>query len=154
MAKYSVGQKVKIIDDREIYTNYYNWITNNKLSMSNDNIRELWSKYLATKENDCKNGTELTVVTTSCHEGCRYNVIYLCKDTEGNPVLINEEGLEPIKDLKWTDLKIGDVLKNKVYGFSTMITGIDKSDSTSTHVFIYGSWISDEQLAEQWEKVE
>lgn len=57
------------------------------------------------------------------------------------------------KKLKWTDLKIGDILQNKQTPIiEYMITGIDAGGSES-HVFFAGSWLLDNEL-EFWEKVE
>lgn len=54
------------------------------------------------------------------------------------------------KKLKWTDLKIGDVVTNgnRVY----MVTGIDKSGKWGSHVQFGQEWICDEDLKD-WEKV-
>lgn len=56
------------------------------------------------------------------------------------------------KKLKWTDLKIGDVIRRK--GEIRMITGISTvRDSSEMHIFNGTNWLTDEELAE-WEKVE
>lgn len=106
MAKYSVGQKVKVIDEGLIYSTYFDWATDNKLSMLDSRIRNLWAKYLAKGYNDCEKDIELTVVACGNHSLSRFAVMYLCEDINGNPVLINEKGLAPVKKgLKLTDLK-------------------------------------------------
>lgn len=57
------------------------------------------------------------------------------------------------KKLKWTDLKMGDILQiKKTPSIKYMITGIDAEGSES-HIFIAGSWLLDKEL-ELWEKVE
>ena len=56
---------------------------------------------------------------------------------------------EPAK-LKWTDLKLGDVITRDKLKF--MVTGID-SEVDECHVFAGDVWLDDEELAE-WEKVE
>ena len=57
------------------------------------------------------------------------------------------------KKLKWTDLKMGDILQiKKTSSIKYMITGIDAEGSES-HIFIAGSWLLDKEL-ELWEKVE
>lgn len=58
--------------------------------------------------------------------------------------------VESPTELKWTDLKIGDVIRNGE--FYEMITGIHKNEGTDKHVFVQGKWISDAQL-KAWEKV-
>ena len=58
------------------------------------------------------------------------------------------------KKLKWTDLKIGDIIRKKYgdgYRFATVIR-ID-TYSTKKHIGLGGEWPSDEEL-EEWEKVE
>lgn len=154
MAKYSVGQKVKVIDDSEVYDTYYGWATDNKLSFLNCKIRELWAMYLTAEDNDCESGTELTVIATGCHGDDRCLAMYLCEDARGNPVLISEAGLDPVEEgLKWTDLKIGDVIRSKVSGNQYMVTGKDDSENTS-HVFVGDYWRTDSELRDYWEKVE
>jgi hypothetical protein len=53
-------------------------------------------------------------------------------------------------NLRWTDLKIGDVIQSG--NFVAMVTGIDSNPATPRHIYGY-DWISDEEL-EEWEKVE
>lgn len=56
---------------------------------------------------------------------------------------------EPAK-LKWTDLKVGDIIRR---GAGTrMVVGID-ADSSSMHIYTGTAWLDDEEL-EEWEKVE
>ena len=57
------------------------------------------------------------------------------------------------KVLKWTDLKIGDVIKSKTSELRFMVTGYD-SNATKEHVFFGCEWVTDEDLADKWEKVE
>ena len=60
--------------------------------------------------------------------------------------------LEEPTSLKWTDLKIGDVIRRK--GEIRMITGISTvSDGSEMHIFNGTNWLTDEEL-EDWEKVE
>ena len=153
--KYSIGQEVIVVDDGKCYSTYYDWVSDNKLCLSNDKLRRLWVKYLDGC-NDCEKGTELTVVACGTHGNNSNIAMYLCEDFCGNPVLISEPGLDILVEktsLRWTDLKIGDVIQNKMYGFQLMITGI-KSDYTLQHIYIGTNWITDSELAEQWEKVE
>ena len=59
------------------------------------------------------------------------------------------------KKLRWTDLKIGDVVEGKYNkGLTFMVTGIDANTvDNETHIMLGGDWISDEDL-EKYEKVE
>ena len=55
------------------------------------------------------------------------------------------------KKLKWTDLKLGDVIRNKELPFiKHLITGIDEG---AGQVFFCDSWTKSEEL-EEWEKVD
>lgn len=54
------------------------------------------------------------------------------------------------KKLKWTDLKIGDVITKD--GMFAMVTHIDINDERSLHIYAGFSWISDKAI-EEWEKV-
>lgn len=66
-----------------------------------------------------------------------YNLAYLISEPEE-------------KKLKWTDLKIGDIIQHG--DKAAMITVIDSNIATSSHIYAYG-WVSDEEL-ESYEKVE
>lgn len=57
------------------------------------------------------------------------------------------------KKLKWTDLKIGDVIKQKDGAVSYLIMGMDANPLTDKHIFTKGVWVLDSEL-EGWEKVE
>ena len=62
------------------------------------------------------------------------------------------------KKLKWTDLKIGDVIHEKDGTETRMITGIDTRDEVDddcniSHICASGWWCTDEIL-KNWEKVE
>jgi len=52
--------------------------------------------------------------------------------------------------IKWTDLKIGDVLQQG--SFSAMVTSIERKPSVRHHIAMNGAWYSDEELT-YWEKV-
>lgn len=156
MAKFSVGQRVTVVDDSEVYSTYYDWVSDNKLRLSNEKLRRLWVKYLEGC-NDCKEGTFLTIVACGTHVDDRDIVIYLCEDSFGNPVLIDEDGLAILVEkpsLRWTDLKIGDVIRSKVSGNQYMVTGKDDSENTTTHIYVGTSWRTDSELSDRWEKVE
>ena len=53
--------------------------------------------------------------------------------------------------LKWTDLKIGDIIRNGEDTF--MITGIDTDGVYDCHILAGDRWLKDTEL-ESWEKVE
>jgi hypothetical protein len=64
--------------------------------------------------------------------------------------------VESIGDLKWTDIKIGDLVC--LDSCTEMVVGIDinpepdEEDGLLYHVCVGGGWISDEDLSE-WKKV-
>ena len=53
--------------------------------------------------------------------------------------------------LKWTDLKIGDVITNGRH--TAMVTEIDKDCTYGMHIYAGYQWLKDDDL-EEWEKVE
>ena len=55
------------------------------------------------------------------------------------------------KKLKWTDLKIGDVITNGRH--TAMVTEIDKECTYQIHIYAGNQWLKDSDLVE-WEKVE
>lgn len=76
--------------------------------------------------------------------GGRFNLCYLVSEPE-------EKELKEEKKLKWTDLKIGDIICRD--GLSCMITCVCNNDTTNFHVCFNGNWHNDYEL-EDWEKVE
>lgn len=67
-----------------------------------------------------------------------YNLAYLVSEPEE-------------KKLKWTDLKIGDIVcRGKLFW---MVTGIDARSDTTMHIHFNDSWYNDSEL-EDFEKVE
>ena len=75
-----------------------------------------------------------------------YALAYLVEEPEG---------------LKWTDLKVGDVIRLSLTDHDTlidrvierMITEIDRHDTEASHIRAGIGWLSDEEL-KKWEKVE
>jgi len=59
--------------------------------------------------------------------------------------------IEEPYSLKWTDLKIGDIIRSKDGRKTRMVTGVD-IDNSNLHI-VTDMYISDEELAEKWEKV-
>lgn len=53
--------------------------------------------------------------------------------------------------LKWTDLKIGDIVTNGVRTY--MVTGIDSKGECGSHILFGSDWTTDKEL-ENWDKVE
>ena len=70
-------------------------------------------------------------------DACHHALVYLV-----------EEPKEP--KLKWTDLKIGDVIRKG--HCERMVIGIDAFEDIRCHISI-GTWLDDNDL-EDWEKVE
>jgi hypothetical protein len=59
---------------------------------------------------------------------------------------------EPVP-LKWTDLEIGDKLRNLTTGVVHMIIGMDPNVAADSHVFMGTAWYPDSALV-NWEKAE
>lgn len=57
------------------------------------------------------------------------------------------------ESLKWTDLKVGDVIQNKKHTHSMMVIGIDHREEAKSHIYDGLCWLDDNDL-EYWEKVE
>ena len=57
------------------------------------------------------------------------------------------------KKLKWTDLKLGDVIKQKYSTISYLVTGIDSEGEAGSHILVGKTWIEDVSLC-NWVKVE
>lgn len=55
--------------------------------------------------------------------------------------------------LKWTDLKIGDIVQNENLTRSMMVIGIDYKEGAISHIFTGAEWLTEEDLKD-WEKVE
>lgn len=58
------------------------------------------------------------------------------------------------KKLKWTDLKIGDVIQKKSSTHSMMVIGIDYREESKSHILIGEAWLDNDDLECYWEKVE
>lgn len=59
--------------------------------------------------------------------------------------------------LKWTDLNLGDVVRNKSCNLFFVVTGIDTNIKAGTHIHLAaynkgGGWLTDEELKD-WELV-
>ena len=98
------------------------------------------------EENDI---TEITYIKDECYEN-RFSIWMIDNAILGYALayLVSEP---EEKKLKWTDLKIGDVIKNEHK--SALITAIDDDPNIKMHIQAGGSWFDDEVL-EEWEKVE
>ena len=62
---------------------------------------------------------------------------------------------EPQLGLKWQDLKIGDIIRNKNNGLVYMITGVDAREvdnhgNANKHIAGNGNWLTDDELT-YWE---
>ena len=69
---------------------------------------------------------------------CNFGLVYVIKGPEK-------------KALKWTELTLGDAVKN-TDDVICMITGLDPDPEDFRHVYFNGKWYTDEELVE-WEKV-
>lgn len=79
----------------------------------------------------------------TCHGD--YNIAYFISEPEE-------------KKFKWTDLKVGDIIKQKKGTYTRMIVSIDTRGENGTkrsisHILAGDVWLDDDDL-EYWEKVE
>ena len=128
--KLKVGSKVVCADDLGTLKEI---IEKTKLEDNNNWVEELEE----VKDENCK----FRFVT--CYG--TYNIAYLISEPEE-------------KKLKWTDLKIGDIIKQKKGTYTTMVVSIDTREENGTgksisHILAGDTWLDDEDL-EYWEKVE
>ena len=56
-------------------------------------------------------------------------------------------------ELKWTDLKIGDIIQNERSTHYYMVIGIDMREDSKTHIYNGVCWLDNDDL-EYWKKVE
>lgn len=128
--KLKVGSKVVCADDLGTLKEI---IKKTKLEDDNNRVKELEE----VKDENC----EFRFVT--CYGV--YNLAYLISEPEE-------------KKLKWTDLKIGDIIKNEEGTHTYMVIGIDNREKinggkSNSHILINDTWLDDDDL-EYWEKVE
>ena len=109
-------------------------------------------EYVADYFNDGVNNTcIITSILDEAYENrfqndlCNYPLAYLVSEPEE-------------KKLKWTDLKIGDIVHEKNGTETRMVTVIDTSNEPDgegdiCHICLSDWWATDEEL-EDWEKVE
>lgn len=57
------------------------------------------------------------------------------------------------KKLKWTDLKIGDIIQNECTTLCYMVVGIDMREESKTHIYNGVCWLDNDDL-NYWKKVE
>ena len=103
--------------------------------------------FVLNDENTKQNPKELLEI---CGEDCQYR-FRIDKNSFALAYLVSEP---EEKKLKWTDLKVGDILCNETE--SRMVTGIDTTNETDTdgniyHICLCDSWLTDKEL-EDWEK--
>lgn len=112
-----------------------------------NNIDSLKCKVQRTILNEC----DIMKVKNILDESNERRFQLTCKGTYPLAYLVSEP---EEKKLKWTDLKIGDVIREKEEDMlSYLVTGIDTDPSTNKHIFAKNIWVLDSQL-EDWEKVE
>lgn len=111
--------------------------------------KAICADYLQNLKENVELGINVYTITRIMDEHCisrfersddtRWNLAYLISEPEE-------------KVLKWTDLKVGDVIRHKESGVEYMITGMDKRNK-SGHCYFAEAWFSDSFL-EEYEKVE
>ena len=100
---------------------------------------------------DNDKGFPFSTTSDNSYELCPFKFVYV--DPVFQDMMSNEKELE-WTGLKWTDLKIGDIIRSKNNRNILMqVQLIDKSDYTSKHIFAKDDWLSNDDLAD-WEKVE
>lgn len=80
--------------------------------------------------------SEESLYRFECEDGNEYALAYLVEEPE---------------TLKWTDLKVGDIIYHDIDKVTAMVTRIDEDESKS-HVYISSHVVDDDELT-QWRKV-
>lgn len=103
--------------------------------------------------NRVQNGTTpltLSEIKSDCYEK-RFKVKEYEEDRTFSFIYLVSEPEE--KKLKWTDLKIGDVIKPKDDTISYLILAVNSWEDGKSHIRVDKTWIDDDCLC-YWEKVE
>ena len=103
--------------------------------------------------NRVQNGTTpltLSEIRSDCYEK-RFKVAEYEENSVFSFIYLISEPEE--KKLKWTDLKLGDVIKQKYSTISYLVTGIDSEGESGSHILVGKTWIEDTSLC-NWIKVE
>lgn len=74
-----------------------------------------------------------------------------CCDNKPAWDVTSEYRIKP--NLKWTDLKVGDVIQNESSTHPMMVIGMDYREESKSHILIGETWLDDDDL-NYWEKVE
>ena len=111
------------------------------------NLKEYVADYFAGCENTC-------IITSILDDA--YGDRFECSKYHSPLVYLISEPEE--KKLKWTGLKIGDIIKQKEGTYTTMVVSIDTREENGTgksisHILAGDTWLDDDDL-EYWEKVE
>lgn len=108
------------------------------LQKSVEETNETYEKFVTTlvAVNDC-----------SCPKRFKSSELFL----DWNLAYLIEEPKEKV--LKWTDLKIGDVIRHKKELVQRLVIAIDSRINEECHILAGDLWCDDERLIE-WEKVE
>ena len=114
----------------------------NVLIIDNESIKK---RLVQIKETDDNCSYPFKTTSNESDELCPWKFVYV------DPAF--QDMMHDNKELKWTELKIGDVITYIPNRDRYMlVTRIDKSADTSEHIFA-GSWLSNDDLID-WEKVD
>lgn len=104
-----------------------------------DNLSELKSRLYRGKTATLSKIQSEDCLYRFCVENCNFALAYLIEPPEE-------------KVLKWTDLKVGDIIRTKDGSQTAMVIRINLDDKDS-HINI-GFWVRDTDLENYWEKKE
>lgn len=95
----------------------------------------------------------ITELRSICPENLEYRFCVVIDDIISSSPFAYLISEPEEKELKWTDLKLGDVIKQKDGEISYLVIGIDSKGGDNSHILVDKTWIDDDCLC-YWEKVE
>lgn len=149
--KFNKGDKVKVTSTGGVYTTYLSWLCENKTHIAKQLPHWVYGRSMTKDKLD----DEWKVIYSSEHLDVRNTLVFI--DNGKEAYLTGEKSLvlcPEEKRLKWTDLKVGDVITDGET--ECMVISIDKSPDAIFRICVItkrgNDWFDDKDL-EDWKKV-
>jgi len=147
-----VGDKVKIVDVGQVYTNYMSWLTRDDNYVNMQDYLNHYQYGRKPDDLDC----EWEVVYKAPHEYLYHKMIYFI-DNGSECYMFGEDGLEMVSDdEKQTDIEVGDKVRiTKADTYSTYLGWLDRYKSeisrSSLERWQYGRSVTEDDAECEWE---